>query len=338
MRTDATPWARPLDVAMWCLTERALQGLMAAVVAVVVVLGMVAPPRPAGAAAPAAIIAVPGSASTPLVAGGSATPFTVDLPLGSACPGDTAHDGNHVYSFLVHQGTNIAALTFESSPSSGFGLFDATGDYYGPVNTALGTGEIIQIPNNFEWAPLVTSGGGSVSLSQLLYQGGSGAWEVGLACANTHGTENASWSAPITFSASATDPHGFVWTVDEPGPVAAPTKTRAGTAAPIPTTAPSSGADSALAAGAQAPVPVAHATTGASSTTSAAAHDGSGTQNHAEHPSPAIGSTAAVADSSRSGWMVPVALAILAVALGVGIVWLARRQRAKKPINTESAQ
>ena len=160
-----------------------------------------------------ATIAAPGQ-TTALTTGGSTTPFTVVLPAQAACDGDTATHGYHVYSYLVQKGTSLSGVTFEGFPSVGFGLVDNTGTYYGPVNTAIGTGQIVSIPNNFEWGPLVSDGG--VTLSQLLYTGtgkkASGIWEAGLACANSSGALADNWNIQVSFTANAADPNGFTWT------------------------------------------------------------------------------------------------------------------------------
>ncbi len=151
--------------------------------------------------------------------GASTTQFTVTLPPQADCSGDTATHGYHVYSYLVPKGTIVSSLTFESYPSSGYGFVDDIGTYYGPVNTAIGTGQIVSVPGDFEWAPLVANDG--IPLSTLLYTGSgstaSGVWEAGLACASSNGVLSDNWNTEVTFSASATDPNGFVWS-SVPGP------------------------------------------------------------------------------------------------------------------------
>jgi hypothetical protein len=149
----------------------------------------------------------------------------VDLPAQAKCSGDTASGGYRVYSYLVPKGTKLSSVTFVNFPSTGYGFVDNTGTYYGPVNTAITTGQIIGIPANFEWGPLVTTDGGSLALATLLYSGDtSGIWEAGLACANTKGALSDSWNTEITFSASAGDANGFTWTA-VPGVTAAATIT-----------------------------------------------------------------------------------------------------------------
>ena len=154
-----------------------------------------------------------------VTSGASTTAFTVSLPPQAACDGDTASHGYHVYSYLVPSGTSVSGLTFESFPSSGYGLVDNIGTYYGPVNTAIGTGQIVSIPNNFEWGPLVSND--SVPLSTLLYTGSgpsaTGVWEAGLVCANTSGVVADNWNTEVTFHAASGDPDGFTWTA-VPGP------------------------------------------------------------------------------------------------------------------------
>jgi hypothetical protein len=188
---------------------------------------------PAGAASlgGAATIAPPGAtAATPLMSGGSATTFTVALPPSAACSGDTMHAGYHVYSYLVKSGTDLADVRFTDLPSVGYGIVSNGGRYYGPVNTGMRTGEIVEIPNDFAWAHLVRGGGGNIPLSQLLYAGSSGAWDTGLACANTHGTLSNDWNTEITFLANAADRAGFVWRVDAPAATARSEPFTAGTA------------------------------------------------------------------------------------------------------------
>ena len=151
-----------------------------------------------------------------LASGGSNTVFTVTLPSGAACTGDTAHNGYHVWSYLVKQSASIAATPSLTGPSQGFGLYESDLNYYGPVNTAQNTGEIIGIPNDFSWGAGVT--GGSFTAAELLYTGGtSGIWEAGIACANSSGVLTDNWNTEITFTQSGTDPNGFTWSAI-PGP------------------------------------------------------------------------------------------------------------------------
>jgi hypothetical protein len=155
-----------------------------------------------------AVLAAPGAtASSPLPSGASSTPFTVALPPRAACPGDTAHDGYRVFSYLVPKGTDLSSVTFVDDPSTGYGLVDGA-RYYGAVNTAIHTGQIIGIPNDFEWGALVRH----VPLSDLLDGRNHGVWETGLACADARGTLSDAWNTQVTFVARSGDPDGFAWT------------------------------------------------------------------------------------------------------------------------------
>ena len=158
-----------------------------------------------------ATIVSPGT-TTPLPSGGSADLFGISLPAQAACEGDTATHGYHVYSYLVPQGTNLSTVTFTTHPSVGSGLFESNGKYYGPINTAVTTGQITGIPNDFQFSQVLTHG---VTLPQLLYTGSgstaSGIWESGLACANSSGALTDNWNTVVTFNASSTDSNGFTW-------------------------------------------------------------------------------------------------------------------------------
>ena len=151
-----------------------------------------------------------------LASGGSNTQFTLTLPSAAACSGDTANDGYHVWSYLVEKKVKIGLTKFSgaSGPSQGYGLYDNTGTYVGPLNTAINTGQIIQLPN-FEWGPAI---GGDGLLSKILYtKGTSGVWEGGVACANSSGVLSDNWNAQFTFTKSTSDPNGFTWSA-VPGP------------------------------------------------------------------------------------------------------------------------
>ena len=221
----------------------------------------------------------------PLSGGGSETQFTVDLPAQAACSGDTATDGYHVFSYLVPQGTAVTSVTFGSGgPSTGLGFADGNG-YYGSANTAPTTGEIINIPSDFEWADLLGLGATASSLD-----GGTGVWEAGLACAPstgaTAGQVSDYWNTQVTFTASTSDPNGFVWT-DVPGTGSTTSTTAA-------TTSTTAGTTSTTAAGST-------STTAAGSTsTTTASTSGNGTTSTVAGATGASGSTGS-SGSSGSG-------------------------------------
>jgi hypothetical protein len=59
----------------------------------------------------------------PLDHGASQTPFTLALPSGAACPGDSANGGYRIQSFVVPDGTDPGHLTYESTKPAGEGLW-----------------------------------------------------------------------------------------------------------------------------------------------------------------------------------------------------------------------
>lgn len=158
-----------------------------------------------------ATITDPANSQAPLASGSAAKLFSVTLPAQAACSGDTTTGGYHVYSFLVQQGTDVSTLTFASNPSAGYGLIDSAGNYYGPANTATTTGQVIGIPNNFQWSQLTANTGFGLPLASILYSGTSGVWETGLACADTNGHVSDYWTTEVTFTASNSDASGFTW-------------------------------------------------------------------------------------------------------------------------------
>ncbi len=191
--------------------------------AVLVLLGTfagltVAGVTPAGASTIGGVanLAQPGSDAR-MLAGNSATNFTVTLPpvgtVPAKCTGNTVHSGYHVYSYLLHAGVKPTTVTFKNGlPSTGEGFLTSTGNYYGKVNTST-TGQIVGIPNNLQFAPLITRK--LLTLKTLLYATGnkSGAWEGGIACANTSGVVTDYWNTAITFVSSTTDANKFTWKV-----------------------------------------------------------------------------------------------------------------------------
>jgi hypothetical protein len=151
-----------------------------------------------------------GTTDLTLPSGGSTALFTVNLPAGAACDGDSATGGYLVDSYLVPEGASVASQTFVGGgPSTGeYGLVDQSGTYYGGANTAITTGQIVSIPSDLQWAPLVTS---DHLLSTLLNSGTTGVWEAGIACANSSGAVVDNWNTQVTFTASSSDPNGFTW-------------------------------------------------------------------------------------------------------------------------------
>lgn len=147
--------------------------------------------------------------TTPLDRGGPDTPYAVGLPLGAACPGDTAKRGFRIWSYLVPKGTDLLKIAFTGlMPQPGLGLI-ANGDFYGPVNTAQGTGEIVGVPNDFVFSRLTPA---------MLFTKGArtATWEAGLACSDAHGAMTRYWNVEVAFTATPSEQGGFSWTVTHP--------------------------------------------------------------------------------------------------------------------------
>lgn len=181
-----------------------------------VVLAVAVGSTTAGASTLGGVATTASPASTNyLASGGSETPFTVSLPAQAACSGDSRSDGYRVFSYLVEPSVNVATITFHGglpdTSANQYGLVEADGTYWGDKNTAPLTGEIIEIPNDFEWGPLISDDG--VALDTLLYQEGntSGVWEAGIACTNNTGTVTDYWNTQVTFTASSSGPNHLLW-------------------------------------------------------------------------------------------------------------------------------
>jgi hypothetical protein len=174
---------------------------------VVLVAWLWAVPATAGADAVAGSAAITQEGSlTPLNSGGSETLYTVALPSGASCPGDTAHQGYHVFSYLVPKGVSPASVNFKrGTADKGYGYI-SYGRYYGAINTAENTGQVAELPSQFTWTRLTP---------KELFPSGqkSATWEGGIACANTDGVVTNYWNSQIVFTASTSDPHGFTWRV-----------------------------------------------------------------------------------------------------------------------------
>jgi hypothetical protein len=180
--------------------------------AVLLGAAVLAAPTPAGAAVVTSNEAIvqPGTL-TPLRSGGSATPYGIALPNGASCPGDTAHDQYRVYSYLIPAGVDLASVSYKGDlPHRWYG-FIAYGAYFGAVNTAEGTGQIVGIPPAFTFSRLTPS---ELFNSQTT---SSATWEGGIACVNTNGVVTNAWNTQFRFVRDAADPGGFRWTAEDAG-------------------------------------------------------------------------------------------------------------------------
>ena len=127
--------------------------------------------------------------------------FAANLPLAAACPGNTANNAYHVYSFMVPAGTDPSTVSFATgTPSTGLGYFGSAG-YVGPINTAT-SGQVVGLPNDLAWSNYP---GPSTDLTG----GSTKTWDSGWACADGNGVVQRYWDQQITFAATSTS---FTWT------------------------------------------------------------------------------------------------------------------------------
>ncbi|MDP1818342.1 MAG: hypothetical protein Q8K58_00425 [Acidimicrobiales bacterium] len=184
----------------------------------------------------AQVIAPEGStaAGQPLTSGGSATPFTLLLPTGAACTGDSANDDYRVQSYMVPGSVEPSTLTFgELGPiPSGFRdepyrqpLYQETSSAFVNAQTSDasvdgGPGPVVNIPT-FAVGPE-----GVFVLGDIP----AGTYNIGIAC--TLGPASATqldkyWNTQLTVVESAADaPAGVTWTASDDPPTT--TSTTAG--------------------------------------------------------------------------------------------------------------
>ena len=136
-----------------------------AVAAAAVVLVVAPAARGLGTSAGAATVKSAGNVAT-LTSGDSSTAFTLALPVGAACAGDSANDAYFLQSYMVPEAVDPATLQFNSNGPvpAGTGanlrqpLFDTTGSPYVnkltlPATPSPGPGVIANIPD-FDYALL----------------------------------------------------------------------------------------------------------------------------------------------------------------------------------------
>jgi hypothetical protein len=190
------------DLRLW-----AIVGLL-----LVCVLWLVATPTTSSAATSGVATIIQPNTGAPLASGGSGTAYGVSLPSGASCPGDTAHQGYHVYSYLIPAGHTPTEVSYKGEfPSRWYGYI-SYGAYFGAVNTAEGTGQVMTLPQ-FSWMRY------SSYLGELFPHGSTKAtWEGGIVCATAGGKVTNYWNTQIIFTRTSADPGGFTWRVVAPPP------------------------------------------------------------------------------------------------------------------------
>lgn len=180
----------------------------------------------AASAGPVVVVGATGSpaAGQPLAEGGSATAFTLQLPLGAACSGDSASSDYRVQSYMVPSSVDPGTLTFNflGPVPTGTGA-----NYRQPLyNAASGAGYVNQTT-----AVADTAGGpGRVPFPLPGFSFAStrfaadiipeGTYNVGIACTRAAGSVlDKYWNTQLTFVKDDIDePSGLTWTIVEEGP------------------------------------------------------------------------------------------------------------------------
>ena len=175
------------------------------------------------------------SAGQPLSEGGSATVFSLAVPLNAACASD-GENGGRWHTYMVPEAEDDAAVAFAATGSvvgnslgtGGSGTF--RNNLFSTSSTAvrnqapsLGDARVINIPN----------------LSFDVFEAGNvpaGTYTVGIACVDVDGgiTRDAYWNTRLAVTADDTDPKGFRW--QAVGPAATTTTTPSTTSTTVATT------------------------------------------------------------------------------------------------------
>ena len=203
---------------------RTATGRVATAAGVTAIAGFMAatPALAAGTNAGLALIVNPSNQTVNINTGGSQTPWTIKLPAGAACSGDTAGQAYHVYGYIVDDAANPdpGNLTFNSDGPVGSGtvfpLYDNTQTPYVNIATAINTGQIINIPT-FNLDLFSIDGRGTANNPDGTLVLPAGVYDVGVACAHGNGAGDKYWNTKITVSSSGTDVNGESWaTVPNP--------------------------------------------------------------------------------------------------------------------------
>lgn len=156
-----------------------------------------------------AVIVQGGSLHSPRIGqGGSKTLFSLELPRGSSCPGDSANDGFRVQGFMVPAIDDPGKLRYKSIQPEGtgrWGLFDEHTTSYAQMFTAKrdkpgGPGLLLEIPR----FTLSVFPPGMVQ---------PGNYRIGIACTLYNETITY-WDSALSITSDAADkPSGLHWKV-----------------------------------------------------------------------------------------------------------------------------
>lgn len=158
-------------------------------------------------------VVIDGETAEPIAGGSSQTAFSVALPSGAACPGDSLNN-YRVQSFLVPEAVDPGTLIYQGvrpgerdGSARYWALYEVNSNTYMNRPTDIadregGEGTIINIPS-FDYAVFDP---GMVP---------TGRAHLGVAC-SLFGETVRYWSTLIDVTAEADDPAGIAWTVVDP--------------------------------------------------------------------------------------------------------------------------
>ena len=186
--------------------RKAVSGVAASAV-ISATFSLLAAPPASAVGDRAGLVVVVSTNGMRLTSGGSATDFSLKLPVGASCTKDSANDNYRVQSYMVPATVDPATLTFTSvGPAGGRPLYDNGGTPYVNAQTANavtpgGPGQVINIP----------------TFNYSVFEPGQiapGTYNIGIACTSSPTVVDKFWNVQKTFTANAADiPAGVTWKV-----------------------------------------------------------------------------------------------------------------------------
>ena len=155
------------------------------------------------------VVAEPANADRAMTEGDSTSAFTLRLPEGASCPGDSANDDWRVNTFLVPADTNLDTLTYQALRPDGEAyrsLRYINGDIYvmEMTNANPGPGQ----PGLLTPIP---------PLTMAWWEAGTippGPYKIGIACTDAMGAVQRYWDTSVELTtAPEVDPGGLRWSV-----------------------------------------------------------------------------------------------------------------------------
>jgi hypothetical protein len=156
-------------------------------------------------------LVLPTDVATTLDGGGSSTDFTLRLPDGASCPGDSANDNWRVNSFMIPASVDPGSLTYDAAGPVGDGLLPLYGvDTNGYAAMFTEPNEAPGQPGRIQRIPGFTF---SVFAPEAPKFIPPGTYTIGLAC-SLFGETKLYWHNAIQIEADPADqPAGIRWTV-----------------------------------------------------------------------------------------------------------------------------